>query len=439
MHKPRVAIIGRPNVGKSTLFNKLTQSRTAITEDTPGVTRDRIYRDAEWLGKVFTLVDTGGLEPKSEDIFLKHIKAQVELAIETCQVILFVVDGRGGVTAIDRDIATMLRRTEKPVLLVINKMDHPGLKDALYDFYELGFEKIYPISAENSLRLGDLLDGILDYLSFNDDEEPDDVVKISVIGKPNVGKSSFVNALLGEERMIVTDIAGTTRDAIDSRVQYNGAEYIFIDTAGLRKRKNVEPGVERYSVVRTLDAVDRSDIALLMIDASEGVTEQDTKIAGYAFERKKAIVIVINKWDLIEKDTHTMKRFEEQVRTKLSYLAHCPIVFISVKERQRFNRVFEWIDKVNQFYDLRIKTGVLNDILSDAVLRNPPPTDKGERLKLYYMTQVDTRPPVFMISINKKELLHFSYQRYLENRLREHFGFDGCPIVFKWRTKGEKE
>ncbi|MDO5754925.1 MAG: ribosome biogenesis GTPase Der [Tissierellia bacterium] len=435
MKLPIIAIVGRPNVGKSTLFNKLVGKRLAITEDKPGVTRDRLYADGEWQGRHFTVVDTGGLEPRSDDVFLSHIEQQVEIAVDMADLVLFIVDGRSGMTAVDQEIAHMLRRTKKEVIVAVNKVDFKKMEDAVYEFYETGFTEIYPISAENSLNLGDLLDAMVEKLPQMEENPDEDLTKVCVMGKPNVGKSSLINYLLGEKRMIVTDIAGTTRDAIDSKVSFKDHEYIFIDTAGLRKKRSVEQGVERYSVIRTLNAVDRSDICILMIDATEGVTEQDTKIAGYAHEQNKAIMIVVNKWDLIDKDTKTMGQFEKNIRTKLAFIPYAPLLFISVKDKIRVEHIFNHIDIIDNNYSLRVKTGVLNEILNDAVLRNPPPSDKGVRLKIFYIAQVSTRPPVFLLYINKRELMHFSYLRYLENKIRENFGFEGVPLVFHLKIR----
>lgn len=438
MAKPVVAIVGRANVGKSTLFNKLIKKRIAITQDDPGVTRDRLYMEAEWQNKYFTVVDTGGLEPKSDEIITKNIKKQTELAIETADVILFMVDGKQGITPIDMEVADMLRRTKKSVILVVNKIDHIKQQDNVYDFYNLGFYEIFPISASNSMGLGDLLEAVVSKFDDNSNtESDDDITKVCLIGKPNVGKSSLINNLLNEERMIVTDIAGTTRDAIDSKINYKRNEYIFIDTAGLRKRKKIDTEVERYSVVRTLSAIDRSDICVLMIDATEGVSEQDTKILGYAHDQGKAMIILVNKWDLVEKQTNTMNDFKKDIRTKLGFVMYVPIVFISVKENKRIDTLFTEIEKVDNNYSMRISTGVLNDVISKAVLLNPPPSDKGVRLKIFYITQIEARPPKFLVFINRNDLMHFSYQRYIENQLRENFSFEGVPLQFEFKTRGK--
>lgn len=438
MDRPVVCIVGRPNVGKSTLFNKIVRKRIAITEDNPGVTRDRIYSEAEWLNKYFTLIDTGGLEPEAEEIIPTHIRQQVEIAIESADVILFIVDGMEGVTSTDRDIANMLRKSGKEVLLVCNKIDTKGVSDQIYEFYELGLGSPIAISAEQGLGIGDLLDEVIKHFPEHKDIEYDDeYVKIAIIGKPNVGKSSLINNILGEDRVIVTDIPGTTRDAIDTYFTYGEDKYIFIDTAGLRRKRSIFEKVERYSVIRTLTAVDRSDICVLVIDATEGVSEQDTKIAGYAHDNGKGLIIAVNKWDLIEKETNAHLEFEKDIRNKLSFISYAPIVFISAKTGKRVDRLFQLLKVVNNNINLRISTGVLNDIISEAILLSQPPSDKGVRLKIYYGTQVGVRPPKFLIFINKKELMHFSYQRYLENQIRKYFGFDGTPIQFEFKEKGE--
>lgn len=437
MREAVVSVVGRPNVGKSTLFNKLIRRRDAITEDTPGVTRDRLYRQAEWLGRYFMLVDTGGYVPEDEDVISKHIKMQAELAIDTSDLILFVVDGKTGVTPEDRDIGEILRRSGKPVIVVVNKIDSHHTPAEVYEFYELGFEQVMVISAEQSFGLGDLLDEILVHLPDAAKEEDSSDISVAIVGKPNVGKSSLINRLLDEDRMIVTDIAGTTRDAIDSYIVRDGIEYLFIDTAGLRRKRAITDAIERYSVIRTLSAVDRSDICLLLIDATEGVTEQDTKIAGYAHEQGKAIIVIINKWDLIDKQTKTMKKFEEDVRNKLAFISYAPVHFMSVKTGKRVDDIFELINMVNDNYNLRISTGVLNEIVSEAVFRTPPPVEKNQRLKIFYSTQASVRPPKFVIFVNKPELMHFSYKRYLENSIRQKYGFIGTPILFELRSRSE--
>lgn len=438
MDRAILCIVGRPNVGKSTLFNKIIGKRIAITEDTPGVTRDRIYAEGEWLGNYFTVIDTGGLEPSNEEIMMSNIKKQAAVAIDTADVILFVVDGREGLTDIDREVGDILRRSGKRVVIGCNKIDSPGKMDNIYEFYELGLGDPIAISAEQALGLGDLLDEIVkNFPEERDTEYDEDIVKVSIIGKPNVGKSSLINNILGEERVIVTDIPGTTRDAVDSYVDYDDQRYIFIDTAGLRKKKKIYEDIERYSVVRTLAAVDRSNICVLVIDALEGITEQDTKIAGYAHDNGKGIIIAVNKWDLIDKDTHTVNEFTKDIREKLGFIIYAPIVFISALTGQRVNKLLQMINLVNNNYNLRIKTGVLNDIINQAVLMNQPPSDKGKRARIYYGTQVSVKPPKFVIFINDKELMHFSYVRYLENQIRDHFGFDGVPIQISFREKGE--
>lgn len=438
MDRPVVCIVGRPNVGKSTLFNKIAGRRIAITEDTPGVTRDRIYTEAEWLNKYFTLIDTGGLEPTNEEIIPLNIKKQVEVAIDTADVILFVVDGIDGLTTGDREISDMLRKSGKEVLLVCNKIDTGKTTDEVFEFYELGLGSPIEISAEQGLGIGDLLDEVIKHFPEDKDTDYDeDIIKVAVIGKPNVGKSSLINNILGEERVIVTNIPGTTRDAIDTYFTYENDRYVFIDTAGLRRKRSIYENVERYSVVRTLTAVDRADLCILVIDATEGVTEQDTKIAGYAHESGKGIIIAVNKWDIVEKDTNTSYKFEKDIRTKLGFITYAPIVFISAKTGRRVNKLFELLKVVNSNYNLRISTGVLNDIINEAVILNQPPSDKGVRLKIYYGTQVAIKPPKFLIFINKRKLMHFSYQRYLENQIRQYFGFEGVPIQFEFKEKGD--
>lgn len=439
MNRAVVCIVGRPNVGKSTLFNKIVGKRIAITEDTPGVTRDRIYAEGEWLGKYFTVIDTGGLEPDNEEIIMKNIKRQAEIAIDTADVILFVVDGLEGLNDTDKEIGNMLRKSGKNVIVACNKIDNANFKNQVYEFYELGLGEPMIISGEQGLGIGDLLDEIVKYFPKDKDTDYDeDLIKVSLIGKPNVGKSSLINNILGEDRVIVTNIPGTTRDAIDTYFNYGDNRYVFIDTAGLRRKRSIYEEVERYSVIRTLTAVDRSDICILVIDATEGVTEQDTKIAGYAHDNGKAIIIAVNKWDLVKKDTNTHLEFEKEIRRVLGFIAYAPIVFISALTGQRVDKLLELINVVNNNYNLRISTGVLNDIINEAVLMNQPPSDKGKRAKIYYGTQVSVRPPKFLIFVNYKELMHFSYVRYLENQIRNHFGFIGTPIQFEFKQKGEK-
>jgi len=438
MNRAILCIVGRPNVGKSTLFNKLVGKRIAITEDTPGVTRDRIYAEAEWLGKYFTVIDTGGLEPENEEIIMTNIKRQAEMAIDTADVILFVVDGVEGLTQTDKEIGNILRKSGKKVVVACNKLDTPKVLDQIYEFYELGLGTPLIISAEQGLGIGDLLDEIVQNFPEDKDTEYDeDIIKVAFIGKPNVGKSSLINNILGEERVIVTNIPGTTRDAIDTYFDFGDNRYVFIDTAGLRRKRSIYENIERYSVVRTLTAVDRADVCVLVIDATEGVTEQDTKIAGYAHDNGKSIIIAINKWDLVKKDSNTHLEFEKEIRRILGFITYAPIIFISALTGQRVDRLLELINIVNNNYNLRISTGVLNDIINEAVLMNQPPSDKGKRARIYYGTQVSVRPPKFVIFVNNKELMHFSYVRYLENQIRNHFGFSGVPIQFEFKEKGE--
>nr|WP_300005742.1 ribosome biogenesis GTPase Der [Tissierella sp.] len=438
MNKGILCIVGRPNVGKSTLFNRIVGKKIAITEDQPGVTRDRIYSEAEWLGNHFTIIDTGGLEPEKEDTMMSNIQKQAQIAIETADVILFVVDGIEGLTSTDREIATILRKSGSEVILACNKIDNPKNADDVYEFYELGFGEPFVVSSEQALGIGDLLDEIVKYFPKEIMEsDQDDTIKVTLIGKPNVGKSSLINNILGEERVIVTNIPGTTRDAIDSKFSYKEHDYLFIDTAGLRRKRSVEENVERYSVLRTLTAVDRADICILVIDALQGVTEQDTKIAGYAHDNGKAMIIAINKWDLVEKENLTYREFEKSIRETLGFMTYAPIVFISALTGQRVPKLMELLNVVNNNYNLRISTGVLNDIINQAVLMNQPPSEKGRRCKIYYGTQATVRPPTFVIFINDKELMHFSYQRYLENQIRNHFGFEGTPIKIEFRQKGK--
>lgn len=438
MSRPVVAIVGRPNVGKSTLFNKIAGKRISIVEDKPGVTRDRIYAEGEWLNKYFTLIDTGGIEPDSKDIILSQMRKQAEIAIETGDVILFVVDGIEGLTATDKEVADMLRKTKKEVILVCNKIDTPKTPDTIYEFYELGLGSPVVVSAGQGLGLGDLLDEVIaNFPEDKDTEYNEDVIKVAVIGKPNAGKSSLINKVLGEERVIVSDIPGTTRDAIDTPFEVGDDKYVFIDTAGMRKRKKIDESIEKYSVIRSLTAIERSDVCIIVIDASEGVTEQDTKIAGYAHDNGKACIIVVNKWDVVEKEDKTYLKFEEEIRNTLSFMTYAPIIMISAKTGKRVNKIFDLIKTVSNNHSMRITTGVLNDIIGEAVLMNQPPSDKGRRLKIFYGTQVGVKPPKFVIFINDKELMHFSYARYLENQIRQSFGFEGTPIQFEFREKGD--
>lgn len=436
MAKELVAIVGRPNVGKSTLFNKLTGKRIAIVEDTPGVTRDRIYCHVEWLKHNFILVDTGGIEPKSEDIILKQMKRQAELAIETADVIVFMVDGKEGIVPADYEVAEMLRKAKKPVILIVNKIDNLTLEDNKYEFYNLGIGEPLAISAAQGLGIGDMLDEIVKNFEEEANAEEDTAeIKVAITGKPNVGKSSLLNKLAGEDRVIVSDIPGTTRDAIDSYIEINEDKFLFIDTAGIRRKSKVKEEVERYSVIRSLAAIERADICLVMVDAEEGVTEQDEKIAGFAHEAGKGIVIVVNKWDLIEKDDKTMNEFEIKIRRDLSFIDYAPIAFISAKTGQRLNKLIETIKYVDNQHAMRVKTGVLNEVVNEALLMKQPPIEKGKMLKIYYATQASTRPPTFVFFVNYTDSIHFSYARYLENQLRKHFGMGGTPIRFIYREK----
>lgn len=443
MAKTTVAIVGRPNVGKSTLFNKIAGERVSIVEDIPGVTRDRIYYDTEWNSKPIMMIDTGGFEPTSGETIKVKMREQAQIAIETADVIVFLCDVRAGVTADDRDIGTMLMKSGKPVIVAVNKVDSIGaLPMEYYEFYELGFDgDPIALSSLHGTGTGDLLDRILELSPVADEpEEPDDdTIKVAVIGKPNAGKSSLVNRILGEDRMIVSDIAGTTRDAIDSRVENAYGKYTFIDTAGIRRQSKVTDKIEKFSVLRAHSAVERADVCLIMIDASEGITEQDEKIAGLAHEGGKGSIIVVNKWDKIEKDNGTVKKFTEDIYTALSYMTYAPLMFISAMTGQRTEKLFEKINFVAEKNAMRISTGMLNDVLSDAISRVQPPTDKGKRLKIYYMTQVSTKPPTFVIFCNDAELFHFSYQRYIENKLREVFGFEGTPIRFIIRERSDED
>lgn len=436
MARPIVAVVGRPNVGKSTFFNKIAGKRISIVEDKPGVTRDRIYADVEWLNNKFTLIDTGGIEPDSKDIIISQMRRQAEVAIDTAQVILFMVDAREGITTTDEEIANMLRRAKKPIILIVNKVDSNKLPDNYYDFYTLGIGEPIPISSVNGLNLGDLLDEIVaKFPEHMDTDYEEDVMKVAVIGKPNVGKSSIINTILGEDRVIVSDIAGTTRDAIDTPFEFNDDKYVFIDTAGIRRKSKVYENVEKYSVLRALTAIERSDVCLIIIDAQEGVTEQDKRIAGYAHEAGRASIIVVNKWDLIEKDNRTYKEHERNVRNDLSFMQYAPILFISAKTKQRLKKVLEYIKYVSNQHAMRISTGALNDLISEAILLNQPPSDKGKRLKIYYGTQVSVKPPKFILFVNDVELAHFSYIRYLENQIRQNYNFEGTPIIVDCKEK----
>ena len=439
MGRPIVTIVGRPNVGKSTLFNRIAGKRISITEDTPGVTRDRIYAECEWLDNYFTLIDTGGIEPNTTDTIFAQMRIQAEVAIEMADVVLFMVDGKEGVTAADTEVAQMLRKAKKEIILVVNKMDRFVNEDSVYEFYNLGLGDPIPISSAEALGIGDLLDEIIS--KFNgkmDTKEEEDSIKIAVIGKPNAGKSSIINRIIGEERVIVSDIPGTTRDAIDTKFERNSKKYTLIDTAGIRKKSKVVVSVEKYSVLRAFTAVERADICVLVIDADKGVTEQDIRIAGYSHDSNKGMVIVINKWDLIEKDNSTFKEFTEEIRQKLAYATYAPILTVSALTGQRVNKILEVVDEIYSFRNLRISTGVLNDILTEAVLMNQPATVKGKRLKIYYGTQVAVNPPKFLIFVNDKEIVHFSYERYIENKIREAFEYKGTPIIIEFRNRSEK-
>ena len=442
MSRPLVAIVGRPNVGKSTFFNKIAGKRISIVEDTPGVTRDRIYCDCEWLNHKFTLIDTGGIEPKTDDILLKQMRRQAEVAIETCDVILFFTDGRTGLTADDEDVAVMLRRSGKPVILVVNKVDHVEMMDTIYDFYNLGLGDPFAISSTNMMGLGDLLDEMVKHFPEDCDngEEDEKTIQIAVVGRPNVGKSSLVNKILGQERSMVSNIAGTTRDAIDTAFVREGQRYNIIDTAGIRRKRAIEEeSIERYSIVRALTAVRRCDVALIVINAEEGVTEQDTKVAGYVHEEGKAAIIVVNKWDAVEKDTNTMEAYRKQVIEDLKFMDYAPVVFISALTGQRVPKVLETVKAVYEQTSRRITTGLLNDILADATAALQPPFTAGRRLKIYYATQQCSCPPTFVLFVNDEKLMHFAYQRYLENQFRKSFGFEGTPLRFILREKKQKE
>ena len=440
MSKPIVAIIGKPNVGKSTFFNYLAGSRISIVEDTPGVTRDRIYADTNWRGRNFTLIDTGGIEPESEDIILSQMREQANLAISMANVIVFVTDIRQGVTAADREIALMLKKSGKPIVLVCNKADNfEKDREEIYEFYNLGLGDPFPISASNALGIGDVLDEIYkDFPEKEDGEDDDTTIKVAIIGKPNVGKSSLINKLLGENRAIVSDIAGTTRDAIDTNLENEYGKYVFIDTAGIRRKSKVKESIEKFSIMRTLLAVERANVCLMMIDALEGVTDQDAKIAGEAHEAGKGIIIVVNKWDEYEKKTGTLEKYKKEIYNKLSYLSYAPIIFISAKTGQRVNKLFDLINFVAEQNALRVSTSVLNQVINEAIAIVQPPTDKGKRLKIFYATQASTKPPTFVIFVNNKELFHFSYERYLVNNIRKEFGLEGTPVRVIVREKTEK-
>ena len=441
MSRPIVAIVGRPNVGKSTLFNALAGSRISIVEDTPGVTRDRIYADVTWLDRAFTMIDTGGIEPESSDVILSQMREQAEIAINTADVILFMTDARQGLVDADMQVASMLRKSRRPVVLCVNKVDSFQKQEAdVYEFYNLGLGDPHPISAEGKQGIGDLLDAVIGYFPPRSEEEGEDTrPRIAVVGKPNVGKSSIINKLLGEGRLIVSDIAGTTRDAVDTVITRNKKEYVFIDTAGLRRKSKIKGDIERYSIVRTVAAVERCDVAVVVIDAQEGITEQDAKIAGIAHERGRGLIIAVNKWDAVEKDDRTMKKFTEQIRSTLSFAWYADILYISALTGQRLQKLFDSVDMVLENQNRRVATGVLNEVLTDAVAMQQPPSDKGRRLKIFYITQVAVGPPTFVLFVNDKKLMHFSYERYLENRLRDAFGFDGTRLRFIIRERQEKD
>ena len=440
MSKPTVAIVGRPNVGKSTFFNYIVGKRISIVQDEPGVTRDRIYADATWKGKTFTLIDTGGIEPESEDIIVSQMRTQANIAIDIADVIIFLTDIKQGVTAADKEISLMLKKSKKPIVLVCNKADNYGkTSDDIYEFYNLGLGDPYPVSSVNAIGIGDVLDAIYEEFPETEKEDDNEAIKVAVIGKPNVGKSSLVNKILGENRVIVSDIAGTTRDAIDSEFENEFGKYVFIDTAGIRRKSKVEEKIEKYSVMRSVLAVERADVCLLMIDANEGVTEQDKKIAGEAHEAGKASIIVINKWDTYEKDEHTIEEYKKKVYEELAYLSYAPIIFISAKTGQRVNKLFELINQVANQNALRVSTSVLNQVLNEAIAIVQPPTDKGKRLKIYYMTQASTKPPTFVVFVNDKKLFHFSYERYLVNQIRKEFTLTGTPVRIMVREKKDKD
>lgn len=428
MSRPTIAIVGRPNVGKSTIFNRIAGERISIVEDTPGVTRDRIYATGEWLGKEFSMIDTGGIDIIDEP-FMEQIKQQAEIAIEEADVIILVASGREGVTDADEAVAKILYRSKKPVILAVNKVDNPEMRNEVYEFYSLGLGDPFPVSGSHGLGLGDVLDEAVKQFPADTDEEEDDTIKFSLIGRPNVGKSSLINAILGEDRVIVSEIEGTTRDAVDTQfTAENGQEFTMIDTAGMRKRGKVYENTEKYSVMRAMRAIERSDVVLMVLNGEEGIREQDKKVAGYAHEAGRGIIIVVNKWDLVKKDTNTMKEFEQKIRDEFRYLDYAPIIFVSAVTKQRLNKLPELIEEVSMNQNLRVPSAVLNDIIMDAVAINPTPTDKGRRLKIFYATQVAVKPPTFVIFVNEEELMHFSYARFLENQIRKAFGFEGTPI-----------
>lgn len=440
MSKPIVAVVGRPNVGKSTFFNSIVGQRISIVEDTPGVTRDRIYAEAEWNGIHFGMIDTGGIEPASKDIILSQMREQAQIAMDMADVILFIVDGKEGMTAADEEVGAMLQRTGKKVILLVNKVDNPGKPpENIYDFYLLGLGEPIPISAANKLNFGDVLDEVCKSFPQGAAEDDSDKIHLAIIGKPNVGKSSLVNSLINEERVIVSDIAGTTRDSIDTPITWNGNEYVLIDTAGIRKRSKVDENIEKYSVIRAIAAIERADVCILMIDAQEGLTEQDKKICGLAHEAGKGILVVVNKWDLIEKETNTMRDFRREIEAELLFASYAPIIFTSVKEKVRLDEVMRVATNIANIRAVRVPTGQLNSLIADAMMMKQPPSDKGKRLKIYYAAQVGVKPPLFSFQVNKRQLMHFSYSRYIENRIRDTFGFEGTSIKFVFREKREKD
>lgn len=439
MGKPVVAIVGRPNVGKSTLFNRIAGKRISIVEDIPGVTRDRIYAEAEWLGRPFIIIDTGGLEPYAEDIIMQQMRRQAEIAIDTANVIIFLVDGQEGITATDEEVANILRKTNKKVILACNKIDSPKYRNNVYEFYNLGIGEPIGISADQALGLGDLLDEVIKNFPEYDEEEYDQsVIKVALVGRPNVGKSSIINKILGEERVIVSNIPGTTRDAIDTPFEVGDRKYVLIDTAGMRKKGKINEAIERYSVIRALTAIERSDVSILVIDGETGLTEQDTKIAGYIHEQGRGVIIVVNKWDLVEKDDKTMNRYKEKIMEGLTFMDYAPVLFVSALTGQRIRKILEEVDFVSEQHAKRVETGILNDVINEAVLMNQPSVSGGRRLNILYATQVSVKPPTFALFVNEPELMHFSYERYLENQLRKAFGFQGTPIRFLIRGKSKQ-
>ena len=441
-NKPVVAVVGRPNVGKSTFFNVMAGERLSIVKDTPGITRDRIYADVDWTGHEFTLIDTGGIEPDSNDIILSQMREQAQIAIDTADVIIFMTDVRQGLVDADSQVALMLRKSKKPVVLTVNKVDSfQKMQADVYEFYNLGLGEPFAISSAERTGLGDLLDKVISYFPEGSDveEEEDDSIRVAVVGKPNVGKSSIINKLIGENRVIVSDIAGTTRDAVDTRVKHNGKEYVFVDTAGLRRKNKIKEDLEHYMIIRTIGAVEKADVTVLVIDATEGVTEQDAKIAGIAHDRGKGMIIAVNKWDAVEKNDKTMNEFKKKIESILSFMPYAVIIFISALTGQRLPKLYDTIDTVAENNTMRVQTGVLNEIMSEAVVMQQPPTDKGKRLKLFYITQVSVKPPTFVIFVNDKELMHFSYTRYIENQIRNAFGFQGTPLKFIIRERKEKD